>query len=68
MDEASELFSMVGGVRTDTEIHEAILAASDEVSTFTSTLAVLKRQGYTEDQIAALYGPLYERWKERQHG
>jgi hypothetical protein len=65
MREANELFSMIDGVKSDAELHEGILAGGDEVSAFTSTLEVLRNNGYSEDEIVALYGPLYERWKAR---
>lgn len=65
MREANELFSWVDGVKSDAALHEGILAEGDEVAAFTSTIDVLTSDGLTEDEIAALYGSLYERWKAR---
>jgi hypothetical protein len=65
MKDASELFTTVDGVKSDATLHEAILAEGDEVGAFTSTLNLLRENGFEEDEIATIYGALYQRWKER---
>ena len=65
MRKASELFSIVDGVKTDAALHEEILAEGDEVAAFTTTIDLLRERGYSEERIASMYGSLYERWRVR---
>jgi hypothetical protein len=48
------------GRPSDRELHKEILANRDHPAAEAVTIARLRRQGYTEEQIAALFGkPIY---------
>lgn len=66
----SELFYRIGHKRHDARLHELIIEGGDQQAAHSVGIAVARRLGLTEKEIAALYGPSAAQdkaWHEEDH-